>query len=76
MESMLTTLIKSQQGQLKIINIEKKNTQLTSSMDVWKFFKHKIHKKEGNEHLQLERKRELNICEWKEMSEEECKDCS
>jgi hypothetical protein len=34
MESMLTTLIKSAQEQLKVINIEKKKTQLTSSKDI------------------------------------------
>ncbi len=75
MESMLTTLIKSEQEQLKVINIEKKKTQLISSIDVWKSLKHNIHKKERNEHLQLER-RELNICEWKEVSGDECKACS
>jgi hypothetical protein len=76
MESMLTTLIKSEQEQLKVINVEKKKTQLTSSIDVQKSFKHNIHKKERNEHLQLERRRELNICEWKEVNGEECKACS
>ncbi len=75
MESMLTTLIKSEQEQLKVINIEKNKTQLTSNVDVHKSFKHNIHKKERNGHIQLER-RELNICEWKEVSGEECKACS
>jgi hypothetical protein len=73
---MLTTLIESEQEQLKVINIGKKKTQLTSNVDVQKSFKHNICKKERNEHLQLERRRELNICKWKEVSGEECKACS